>query len=108
MALGVGALGMGAFGVTGSMAQAKESELIDACGEALCTDPQYLATIDDGNSLQLAANVSLGVGAGLLALGTVLVIVGDGDPSVETGGVRLTPQVAAGPTGGNLGLGGTF
>ena len=72
---GVGVAGMAVFGVTAAMVSSKESQLADECG-GRCTDPTYDQIIDDGKTLQLVANVSLGLGAAALLAGTAMIIFG--------------------------------
>lgn len=79
--LGLGAAGMAAFGITGSMAKGRFSTLEDECGGARCTDPKYADVIDSGKTLTTLANVSLLVGAAGLVGGALMITLGG--PSVS-------------------------
>lgn len=75
----VGGLGVGGligFGVAGGLALGKKGELDDACGDGACPDDSHQDTIDEGRTLSLAANVCLGVGAGLLTAGVFMIAFG--------------------------------
>jgi hypothetical protein len=59
---GVGALGLGAFGVFGAMSRGDYQELEDACSDDRCPASSQ-DTIDRGRSRQRLANIGLAVGA---------------------------------------------
>jgi len=88
---GVGVVGIAVFAVTGSMANAKYSELEDKCGSARCSDPKYADTVDSGKRLDTIANVGLiAGGVGLLAGGAMIVFGGPREQK-SAAGVRSVP-----------------
>jgi hypothetical protein len=63
--------------------------------------------LKDAESSRMLELVFLGVGAALIGTGVILIITDKGAPSTEQkAGVRLVPSI--GPTGGGMGLVGTF
>lgn len=78
--LGVGVVGMGLFAVGGIQANAKFATLEKECGGTRCTDPKYADIIDSGKTMDLLANVGLGLGIAGIVAGTVMVIVGGPKP----------------------------
>jgi len=74
----LGVAGLAAFGVTGGLALDRLSTLEEECGaETPCPDDAaHNDLIAEGRTLQTAANVSLGIGAGLLAAGVFMVAFG--------------------------------
>jgi len=72
--LALGAAGMGAFALFGSLAQSRFDELEQDCGGRCPEDRQ--ADVDSGRTLQTVANVSLVVGVVGLASGATLVVLG--------------------------------
>lgn len=100
---GVGVAGLAVFGIFGSMASAKHSQLEDECGGSRCTDPKYADVVDSGKRAQTVANVGLIVGAaGVLAGGAMIAF---GGPSAEKA-PGPTASVAHG--GFSLGYAGRF
>lgn len=91
--LGVGAAGLVAFGVLGGLALAEDDTLARECGTA-CS-PSRASTLE---ALGIGADVSLGVGATLAALGVVLLFTTQADSEA--------PSVAVGP--GSVSVSGTF
>jgi len=96
--IGVAILGVGglvAFAVAGSAAESKFDDVSVACGGVTCTDDSQNDTIDEGKTLQTVANVTLGVGLGLVAGGALMIILGgtDDEPVEEE-----TISLSAGPT----------
>jgi hypothetical protein len=77
-----------------------------------CKDPTTKTECDhihSGESARMLEFVFFGIGAALIATGTILIITDKGAPSTEQpaqGKIRFVPQV--GPTGGGLGIVGTF
>jgi hypothetical protein len=116
VALAVGVLGMGTFAVSGAMANSRYSKIQDECGEPPCRDPQYTDQINGGKTMDLVANIGLGIGAAGLVAGTLMVIFGwpdsgteaepaegsepSGEPPPET---EQSVSFDLGPTGGWLG-----
>lgn len=94
VALGVGVLGMGMFGVTYAMAGGVESDLDEACGGKRCTDDKFAEDVDRGKTLDTLANVGLIVGAVGLVSGAAMVLFG-GPTEVAPSG----PSVGVGPGG---------
>ena len=96
---GLGVASLAAFAALGSMASSQYDELLRSCPRPSCT-PQRVGEIDDGERLTTMANVALGVGAGAVVAGVVMIAVGgprvvsEGraqayvDPSLGTVGVR--------------------
>jgi len=83
-ALGLGAVGMGLFAIGGIQSNAKFATLEQECGKTRCTDPKYADIIDSGKTLDLVANIGLGIGIAGIVAGTVLVIVGGPKPKPKT------------------------
>lgn len=103
----VGVVGMGVFGVAGALALDKHSGISDECGGIACPEERYNDDIDEGQTLQLVANVGFGVGIGGLAVGTALIVIGSltgDDDAPASDGVA----VQAGPGGAFLGYTATF
>jgi tetratricopeptide (TPR) repeat protein len=63
-----------AFGVTGGLGLSKRSDLEASCGEELRCGPALHEDVDAYNQLRLASTITLWVGVGLAAAGTVLVV----------------------------------
>lgn len=82
--LGVGVVGMGLFAVGGIQGNAKFATLEKECGGTRCTDPKYADVIDSGKTMDLLANVGLGIGIAGIVAGTVMVIVGGPKPKPKT------------------------
>lgn len=79
--LALGVVGMGVFAVTGSMSNSKYATLEEECATPPCTDPKYVDVIDEGKTLDVVANVGLGVGLAGIVVGALM--VGLGWPSSE-------------------------
>jgi hypothetical protein len=73
--VGVGAVGLAAFGVLGAMSQAQFSALEDACPDANVCPSKYRAHADRGQTYQTLANIALVAGAATLTTGVTLWIV---------------------------------
>lgn len=71
---GLGVAGVVTFGVLAGLAQSRFDSLKSTCG-GRC-DASYEDKIKGGESLQLGANVALGVGGAFLVVGAILVAVG--------------------------------
>jgi hypothetical protein len=127
--LGVGVLGMGLFAVTGLMANDRYSTLEEECVQPPCTDPKYEDVVNEGKTLDLLANIGLGVGIAGLVAGTLMVALGwpsepgeqgatDEDESAEDGeaeepqgapdDVEQSAMVGASPLGAFIGYRVTF
>ena len=74
--LALGAAGVGAFAVAGLMANDRFATLQDECKQAPCKDPRYREVIEEGETLDLVANVGIGVGAAGLVAGATLLLLG--------------------------------
>jgi hypothetical protein len=85
--VGLGVVGMGLFAGFGAANQSKFSELEDACASGSCP-PGSEADIEDGRTLQTAANGSVIAGSICLAIGAALLIptlvVGDSKESATS------------------------
>jgi tetratricopeptide (TPR) repeat protein len=98
--LAVGVLGMGTFAVSGSMANARYSKIEEECGGVQCLDPQYTDQIHGGKTMDLVANIGLGVGLAGLVAGSLMVGLGwpeDAASSEATDGAEPGPQAEPGP-----------
>ena len=107
---GLGLAGVGTFGVLAGLAQSKFDSLKSECGGPC--DASYESKIHSGETLQLAANVTLGVGLGAVLIGTVMVAAGGPhyvnvakEPAETT---RLLPTFSVSPGGFFLGVGRAF
>jgi hypothetical protein len=78
--LGLGVVGMGLFAFGGIQGNSKFATLEKECGTARCTDPKYADVIESGKTMDVLANIGLGVGAAGLIAGTIMVIVGGPKP----------------------------
>jgi hypothetical protein len=97
-----GVVGMGGavmYGVLGSMAQSRHTELDDACGGTVCDPPQQ-ERIDQGRLYMILANVGFGVG--LAGIGAGIVMLAAGSPAEDESGPA--PSLAVGPEGGVAGI----
>lgn len=74
--LGLGVVGMGMFAIGGIQGNAKFAQLEQECGGARCTDPKYADIVESGKTMDLVANIGLGVGIAGIVAGTVMVLVG--------------------------------
>jgi hypothetical protein len=72
---GVGGAGVVLFAVAGLQAKGIHDRLRSECANG-CSDPGHLDDVSRGKSLQTLANVSLGVGATLVASGAALFYLG--------------------------------
>ena len=82
--LGLGVVGMGLFAFGGLQGNSKFATLEKECGGTRCTDPKYADIVDSGKTMDLLANIGLGVGAAGLVAGTIMVIVGGPKPKPKT------------------------
>ena len=82
--LGLGVVGMGLFAFGGIQGNAKFATLEKECGATRCTDPKYAEVVNSGKTMDLVANIGLGVGIAGLVAGTVMVIVGGPKPKPKT------------------------
>ncbi|MCB9612183.1 MAG: hypothetical protein H6722_06990 [Sandaracinus sp.] len=65
--------------------------------------------LDDGRTKELRTNVLIGTTAGLAAITVILAIVTDwGGSDDEASAGRVSPSLAVGPNGAQVGLGGSF
>ncbi len=95
---GVGLVGVGVFAGLASKAQADYDELDAQCQGQPCPDSEK-ERVDDGRALTLAANVSLCVGAALVAGGVLMIVFGgpgnsDGDDHAVAAVPLLSPGAA--------------
>jgi len=102
--LGVGAAGLGAFAVLGSMASSRFDELETRCG-GRCPDGEQGA-VDSGRTLETMANVALGVGIAGVVTGAILMAVRR--PAERPPVSRAVTGFHVGPMGRGLAVGGTF
>jgi len=99
----IGAVGLGVFGGTYSVAQSKYDSLVMACGTKRCTNPMYGQVVDTGKSMELVSNVSLVAGIATIVAGVPMIIFGGpkakphGDASAWS-----TTSVAVSPYGAQI------
>lgn len=107
---GLGVLGVGAFVLFGNFASTRYDEVSLACGGRRCATRTQESAIDEGETWQLAANVSLGVGVGLLVTGAIMIAVGGPRVTVEELEERRTARLAPflDVSGGTAGVRGAF
>jgi len=74
--LAVGVIGMGLFAVEGALADSRYSKIERECGDPPCRDPSYTDLIQGGKTMDLVADIGLGVGLAGLVTGTLMVILG--------------------------------
>lgn len=74
--LGLGAAGLATFAGAGVAADKRYDDIKKACGNARCTDPSFNDKIAGGRTLDIVANVGLGVGIAGIAAGTLMVVLG--------------------------------
>ncbi len=104
--LGIGVVGMGLFVTTGVMANSRFSQLEDECGQPPCTDPKYADVVDEGKTLDLLANVGVGIGAAGLIAGTVMIAIGWPGGGAEEGADEAGDgevSLSASPDGAGIG-----
>ncbi|MDI1450421.1 hypothetical protein [Polyangium sp. 6x1] len=108
VALGIGAAGLLAFGVTGGLAVAKKADVAANCRGTMCNQAGMDA-VDQGRLFGNVATVGLGVGLVGAVAGAVLLVMGSGGGGkgpVKTGLQAATLDV--GPHAVSLGMKGTF
>ena len=91
VAIGLGVLGMGTFVVSGVLANGRFSDIKDKCGGQRCTDPSINSSIREGHTMDIVADVGLGVGVAGLVLGGILVTVD------QTAAPAASPDAPRGP-----------
>ena len=112
---GLGAASLITFAILGGMHLSKYNDLKDKCTEGRC--PADLESeANKGRGYQTGANVTLGLGLGLLAVGATLffttdVLSGEGDKAAEGGDGDTPadappPEISIGP--GSISVRGTF
>jgi hypothetical protein len=82
--LGVGVAGLGLFAIGGAQGNSKFATLEKECGTTRCTDPKYADVVDSGKTLDLVANIGLGIGVAGIVAGTIMVVVGGPKPKPKT------------------------
>jgi hypothetical protein len=103
--LGVGVVGLGTFITAGVLAEDRFAELEEGCGSPPCTDPKYVDVVDEGKTLDLVANIGLGVGIAGLAAGTLMVLLdlpAGGDEEAAKGEPTGELSWSAGPEGAGV------
>jgi hypothetical protein len=102
-AFGVGALGLGVFAVTGSLALARSNELRSTCTNGLCPASEQ-ASLDAARTLGTVASVGAVVAGVGVATGAVILLVarpGENDRRAGGSGWREW-RVGVGPAGAEL------
>ena len=114
VALGLGVVGLGVGGYFGMRAVSLGDEAKVGCPGNQCNEAGWEA-FNDGRSAATAANVLIGVGAGLAVVGTVMVLLGgSSEPAAGAGpapaekGLRIAPTLRAGASGAAVGLEGVW
>lgn len=90
---GLGIIGVGAFALFGNFAGTRFDEVRRLCGGRRCADRSQESAIDEGETWQLAANVSLGVGVGLVLTGAIMIAVGGPRVTLEEEEERRTARL---------------
>ncbi len=105
---GIGLLALGGFALLGNMAGSQYDQVLAECRNRRCTNHSHDDAINQGETLQLLANVSLGTGAALTLAGIVMIAVG-GPHVVEEGrAARSSVRPWLDATRGVVGVGGAF
>lgn len=107
--LAAGALGFGAFAVTGAMIVERDAQLAAACPDKVCADPSLAAVASEGRTLLGVNAAALGVGIAGVGVGATLLlaqaVAGRRKPAEAP---KVAPTAAVGPSGAFVGLGGAF
>ncbi len=90
--IGVGGALLIAGGVTGGMALSMNGEIDEDCGDGSCLASQRKEDVDKRDSLALATDIMLGVGAAAAIAGIVMVVVGRDDETEKS--VSIGPLLA--------------
>lgn len=90
---GLGLVGVGVFAGLASKAQSDFDELDELCQGQPCPASEQ-ERVDDGRTLTLAANLSLGVGAALVAGGVLMIVFGGPDDAELAAQPLLSPDTA--------------
>lgn len=101
----VGLASLGAFAVLGSMTSARYDDLVMACN--VRCPASRVPDIDGGQSMQLGANIALGVGVGGVVLGVILIAAG-GPRTVTVEQPAPRASLWVDPSRGMLGVHGAF
>jgi len=117
VAIGLGVVGVGLGTYLGISALSHGSTAETNCPDDACNEAGWEA-VNDGRSVAMAANVSLGAGVLLAAAGVVLVVVGGkpvepskpSNPSkpAKDARPRVAPSLRVGASGAALGVEGTW
>ncbi len=103
IALGVGAAGLGTFGVAGIMANQKFDELEKDCNGAACPEDRR-SDVESGQRLDTIANIGLIVGGVGLATGAGLLLFGGKSKQTARSSVIAVPT----PSGARVSVSGSF
>jgi hypothetical protein len=109
-ALGAGAVMLGISGYFGVRALSAGAEVATSCPKNVCDEKGWDA-LQSGRSAATTANVLIGTGVAVAAVGAVLLLTAPSAPapaSTQGTGLRLSPSVAFGPGGGMVSVGGAF
>lgn len=113
VALGVGAAGLVAFGVTGGLAMSKKSSVDETCPKNECANPTEAVAArnawSDAQTLATITTVGLGVSGVAILVGVVMVITGkpSGENALVSRPIRAG-VIAAGSSGAVFGVEGAF
>jgi hypothetical protein len=95
IAVGVGVVGLVAFGVTTGLAASKESSLDSHCSNRAC-EPAYHDDVDTYDRYKLLSTVSLVTGLVFMATGAVLLLT---QPDGRAEHAKVTPMIGVGSIG---------
>jgi hypothetical protein len=85
----LGAAALGAAAVTWTLAGARHDEVVRLCGAPPCAEPSALELIREGEQLDLATNVALGLGVATTLAGATMLAVGWPHTPTSTTAVEL-------------------
>jgi len=88
---GAGVLGIGTFLVAHFMGDAKLSSLDSACGQGQCSQPYFDDQSSQGKTLDLVANIGLGVGIAGAVVGAGMIVFGGSHEVPAQTSFVLTP-----------------
>lgn len=96
---GIGLAGAAVFVGAGLASQQRYDRVAEACGGVQCTSLEQAGVIDEGQRLELAANIGLGIGIAGVVTGVTLIAVG---AASQEPGPPVTAWLT--PDGGGVGL----
>jgi hypothetical protein len=88
---GLGVASLATFGATFALASERFATLEDECGSARCREARYADVIDEGKTFELISNVTVIVGAVLVAGSIPMIILGGPSESAPAAAVVPVP-----------------